>query len=175
MKSRYAYLLASAVGLLMISSSVFAHHSNALVDKDRLVTITGSVTKFAFINPHVGVYLDVKDAQGKVSNYYAGGGSPAELSREAGWSVKTFAPGEQILIQGHMSRDGRPLMLFLTMYRCSGETIPMNNSKTQAAESGEDYLTHVKIPKLDAAKVQAICSGKEQYPVILSDLVKNKK
>jgi hypothetical protein len=175
MKAKVAFLLASALGLIMTSGSLSAHHSNALVDKDRLVTVTGAVTKFAFINPHVGVYLDVKDAQGKVSNYYAGGGSPAELSREAGWSTKTFTPGEQIVVQGHMSRDGRPLILFLTMYRCNGEMIPMNNSKTQAAESGEDYLTHVKIPKLDAAKVQAICSGKEQYPVILSDLLKNKK
>jgi Family of unknown function (DUF6152) len=175
MKAKIPVVLAIAAGLLMISGSALAHHSNALVDKDRLITVTGTVTKFAFINPHVGVYFDVKDPQGKVANYYAGGGSPAELSREAGWSVKTFVPGEQILVQGHMSRDGRPLMLFLTMYRCTGETIPMNNSKTQAAESGEDYLTHVKIPKLEAAKVQAICSGKEQYPVILSDLLNNKK
>jgi hypothetical protein len=175
MKAKISFVLAMATGLLMISGSVLAHHSNALVDKDRLVTVTGTVTKFAFINPHVGVYFDVKDPQGKVANYYAGGGSPAELSREAGWNVKTFVPGEQILVQGHMSRDGRPLMLFLTMYRCNGESIPMNNSKTQAAESGEDYLTHVKIPKLEAVKVQAICSGKEQYPVIFSDLLTNKK
>ena len=172
MKAKTQVFLALTASLLMLSGSLLAHHSNALVDKDRLVTLTGTVTKFAFINPHVGVYFDVKDPQGKVSNYYAGGGSPAELSREAGWSVKTFSPGEQILVQGHLSRDGRPLMLFLTMYRCNGEMIPMNNSKTQAAESGEDYLTHVKIPKLDAPKVQAICSGKEQYPVVLSDLLK---
>ncbi len=174
MKARVMIVLALTASLFALSGSVLAHHSNALVDKDRLVTVTGTVTKFAFINPHVGVYFDVKDQQGKVSNYYAGGGSPAELSREAGWGVKTFTPGEQILVQGHLSRDGRPLMLFLTMYRCNGEMIPMNNSKTQAAESGEDYLTHVKIPKLEAAKVQAVCSGKERYPDIFSDLV-NKK
>ena len=77
MKAKAGICLALTMGLLMISGSLSAHHSNALVDKDRLITVTGTVTKFAFINPHVGVYFDVKDSQGKVSNYYAGGGSPA--------------------------------------------------------------------------------------------------
>src|SRR5438270_12001257 len=105
MKARAFGFMAAAAGLLVLSSSLSAHHSNALVDKDRLVTVTGTVTKFAFVNPHVAVYFDVKDGQGKVSNYYAGGGSPAQMAREAGWSIKTFAPGEQILAQGQMSRD----------------------------------------------------------------------
>ena len=52
MKARVMVLLALTAAPLLISGSVLAHHSNALSDKDRLTTLTGTVTKFAFTNPH---------------------------------------------------------------------------------------------------------------------------
>lgn len=171
MKAKVVVFFGLTAGLLMISGSVLAHHSNAISDKDRLVTLTGTVTKFAFINPHVAVYFDVKDDQGNAVNWYSAGGSPVALHRDAGWTNKTFKVGEQILVQGHPNRDGRPLMLFMRLYRCSGEMIPVDNAKTEAGE----YLTHVKMVTLEPTRVQAACAGKERIPDVLGELAKDKK
>jgi Family of unknown function (DUF6152) len=168
MKTKLTVVLVVTIGLLLVASSVLAHHSNAISDKDRLVTLTGTVTKFAFINPHVGISFDVKDEKGNVTNWYTAGGSPMALHRDAGWTNKQFKLGEQILVQGHPNRDGRPLMLTMRLYRCTGENIPMDNNKVEAGE----YLTHVKMVPLDAGKVQAVCAGKDKVPDIYSDLVK---
>ena len=171
MKTKLVVFLGLTAALLMISGSLLAHHSNAISDKDRLVTLTGTVTKFAFINPHVGLSFDVKDEHGNTVNWYTAGGSPMALHRDAGWTNKTIKAGEQLLVQGHPNRDGRPLMLTMRLYRCSGEMIPLDNNKIEAGE----YLTHVKMVALDPAKVQAVCAGKEKVPDQFSDLVKNKK
>src|ERR1700733_10207086 len=90
MKSKMLICLGLTAGLLTISSSLWAHHSNALEDKDRLVTLTGTVTKFAFLNPHVSIYFDTKDASGKRVTWITAGGSPLQLHRDAGWNNKTI-------------------------------------------------------------------------------------
>jgi uncharacterized protein DUF6152 len=172
MKARVLVLFALTAGLLLISGSVFAHHSNALSDKDRLTTITGTVTKFAFTNPHVGIALDVKDAQGKIVNWFAFGGSPVALHREGGWTNKTFQVGQQILVRGHVNRDGKPIVLFVRLYQCNtGEMINPGQNKIE----GDEYLTRVKIEELAPARVMSVCSGKEKMPDVLGELAKGKK
>jgi hypothetical protein len=172
MKATLMVFLALTAGLLLISRSVVAHHSNALSDKDRLTTLTGTVTKFAFTNPHVGIGFDVKDAQGKVVNWFAFGGSPVALHREGGWSNKTFQPGQQILVRGHVNRDGKPIVLWVRLYQCNtGEAINPGQNKIE----GDEYLTRVKVEELAPNRVMAVCSGKEKLPEVLGQLAKDKK
>ena len=172
MKAEILVFVALTAVLLLVSVSVFAHHSNALSDKDRLTTMTGTVTKFAFSNPHVGISLDVKDAQGHVVNWYAFGGNPAALHREGGWTNKTFKVGEQILVRGHVNRDDKPIVLYVRLYHCQGgEMVNPGRGKIE----GDEYLTRVKVEELAPARVMAVCSGKEQLPVVLGDLAKGKK
>ena len=97
MKTKLVVFLLAAGLLVAMSTSMFAHHSNAISDKDRLVTMTGTVTKFAFINPHVGITFDAKDEHGNVVSWFTAGGSPMALHRDAGWTNKQFKLGEQIL------------------------------------------------------------------------------
>jgi len=59
------YLVAAAA-LLLVNIPLCAHHGNASYDADNPVTIKGTVTEFAWTNPHVQIYLDVKDEKGKV-------------------------------------------------------------------------------------------------------------
>ena len=172
MKGRILVFLALIAGLLLISVSVLAHHSNALSDKDRLTTMTGTVTKFAFANPHVGISIDVKDAQGHVVNWYAFGGNPVALHREGGWTNKTFKAGEQILVRGHVNRDSKPIVLYVRLYHCQGgEMVNPGRGKIE----GDEYLTRVKVEELAPARVMAVCSGKEKMPDVLGQLAKDKK
>ena len=175
MKVKVFVFLGLTAGLLMISGSVLAHHSNAPSDKDRLVTLTGTVTNFAFRNPHVSVSFDVTDGQGNVVTWFAAGTSPLNLARDAGWTNKTFTTGEQILVQGHPNRDGRPLLLFIRLYRCSGEMIPVDKESNLATGyRNREYITRVRIEPIEATQVQAVCAGSEQIPDILGPLARGR-
>jgi hypothetical protein len=116
-----------AIGLFLVSGLVSAHHSEAVLDKKNATTVTGTVTKWVFANPHPTVYLDgdVKDSQGNTVNWFAAGGGGVLGLRQAGWTSKTLMPGDRILVQGEQVRDGRPVMGLRKLYRCDGGEIPL--------------------------------------------------
>ena len=64
MKRELLAVLAVAVGLLMGSGPLLAHHSTALYEKQHVTTLQGTVTALEFINPHVQIRFEVKDSQG---------------------------------------------------------------------------------------------------------------
>ena len=85
-KNKALWLFSVAVALFLVSGPLLAHHSEAALDKDSATTVTGTVTKWMFSNPHPTVYLDgdVKDAQGKTVNWFAaGGGREASIPASA--------------------------------------------------------------------------------------------
>jgi hypothetical protein len=83
-----------------------AHHSFAAeYDADRPVTLTGSVTKMAWINPHSWIYIDVKKADGTVENWAVEAGPPGTLIR-AGFTRESLAAGTIIKVNGYRAKDG---------------------------------------------------------------------
>ena len=53
------------LGLLLMSLPAFAHHGTGTYDNTKSVTLSGTVTEFAFTNPHAALYFDAKDAAGQ--------------------------------------------------------------------------------------------------------------
>ncbi len=107
MKARRATLLASA--LLLATLPVLAHHSfKAEYDENHPITLNGTVTKFLWKNPHVMLYIDVKDESGKDANWELELASPNGLTRE-GWKVDSLKPGDQVTVNGFPARDGSHL------------------------------------------------------------------
>src|SRR2546421_4827254 len=83
-----------------------AHHSFAAeYDADRPVTLTGSVTKMAWINPHSWIYIDVKKPDGTVENWAVEAGPPGTLIR-AGFTKDSLAFGTVIKVNGFRAKDG---------------------------------------------------------------------
>jgi hypothetical protein len=94
---------------LVFSGSAFAHHGAAAYDMSKTITVTGTVTDFQFVNPHVLIAMDVKDASGKVEKWQGELTSPNHLSR-AGWTKSTLKPGDQVTLIGGPAKSGSPTM-----------------------------------------------------------------
>jgi hypothetical protein len=82
-----------------------AHHSFAMFDMTRDVVLEGTVSRFQFTNPHVWVYLTVRDASGQTVEHAIEGGSPTNLAR-VGWSRTTIRTGDRATVHIHPLRSG---------------------------------------------------------------------
>src|SRR5437763_10412444 len=95
-----------ATAALRLAPPALAHHSFAAeYDADKPVTLTGSVTKMAWINPHSWIYIDVKKADGTVDNWAIEAGPPGTLVR-AGFTKESLAAKTVIKINGYRAKDG---------------------------------------------------------------------
>jgi hypothetical protein len=106
-KYRQKFLIAAAA-LLLIGIPLWAHHGNAAYDDKNPITIKGTVTEFAWVNPHVQIYLDVKDDKGKVAHWSVETYSPGKLVR-AGWTKESVKVGDQVSINLIPARNGSPV------------------------------------------------------------------
>lgn len=98
-----------AAGLLMVAAPTLAHHSMAMYDSTRAITLTGTVTEFRLTNPHIQILFDVKPDQGDIQHWSSIGENPVVVRRK-GWNRNTIKPNDQITITGYPAKDGRPLM-----------------------------------------------------------------
>lgn len=93
-----------ALGALCAVSGASAHHSFSDYDQTKKWTLTGTLTKVEFRNPHIGLEVDVK-TKGKTGLWEFSGPSPIDW-RRAGWAKSDFVVGETITITGFPKRDG---------------------------------------------------------------------
>ena len=107
MKARTLFILALALTtVLSLAPPALAHHSFAAeYDADKPVTLTGSVTKMAWINPHSWIYIDVKKADGTVENWAIEAGPLGTLVR-AGFTKESLANDTVIKVNGYRAKDG---------------------------------------------------------------------
>jgi hypothetical protein len=94
-----------------------AHHSFAMFDGDKTVTIQGTVKEFQWTNPHTWIQVMVKDpTTGKEVQWSVECGALNTLERD-GWTKHTAKPGDTAVVVIHQLRDGRPggLLVSLTV------------------------------------------------------------
>lgn len=105
MRSNRIVLLATA-SLLIAALPLAAHHSfRAQYDESRQITLKGTITKITWNNPHVLMYLDVRNDQGTAANWQLELASPNGLLSQ-GWKVDSLKPGDQVSVSGFRARDG---------------------------------------------------------------------
>lgn len=106
MPRSFKLTLIAAAGLLMAARSLWAHHAfEAEFDANKPVKLQGRVTQVEWINLHVWIHLDVKDADGKVASWMVEGGPPNALLRR-GFTKKILPEGADIVVDGYQSKDG---------------------------------------------------------------------
>lgn len=96
--------------LLAMATHANAHHSFAAeFDSSKPITIRGKVTRIAWTNPHVWIYLNVPDEEGKLVNWGFEMGAPQQV-RGRGWDRDTLKTGDEIIVEGSLARDGSARM-----------------------------------------------------------------
>lgn len=100
-------LLAVAAAMLVLGRPLTAHHSFAMFDSVNKTTITGTVTRFEWTNPHVFIEIDVPGPGGEVKHWSVELGSPSILLR-SGWKYSDVKPGDKVTAIVNPLHDGRP-------------------------------------------------------------------
>jgi len=96
----------AACGLFLASPPVFGHHSFAAeFDAAKPVKVSGVVANIEWLNPHIWLYVDVKDEGGKVTRWSFEGGPPNALYRQ-GWRRESLKAGDTVTIDGFQAKDG---------------------------------------------------------------------
>ena len=106
MRHRLAVALLTA-GFALLTGSVAAHHSvSGQYDSSKPLTLTGVISKVDWINPHIYLYLDVKDKDGTVTNWTLST-LPTAMMRRAGLTRESLQgkPGEVVTINAIAARD----------------------------------------------------------------------
>ena len=111
--------------LALGGASLSAHHSFAAeFDINKPVTLSGTVTKIEWVNPHVYVYLDVKDANGKVTPWSLSSLGPA-AARRAGVTRANFGQGQTVTILGYHAKDGSNFAFMRKMTFADGHSVEL--------------------------------------------------
>jgi hypothetical protein len=117
-------------GILLVSGPVFAHHGTGIsYDLSKLVTVKGTITNFAFHNPHSQLYWDTKDESGEIVHWSAEMNAPSVLER-AGYTRKQLfellKPGTEVTVSGFRSKTGAPVVVFSKAVTPNGELKSLN-------------------------------------------------
>ena len=115
-----------------LGAPVFAHHSFAAeFDGTKAIKLAGTMTKLEWTNPHIWLYLDVKDEAGNVVKWQCEGGPPNTLTRN-GWTKEALKAGDQVTIEGWLAKDGSKT--------CNARSVKLPDGKSVfAGSSNGDY------------------------------------
>ena len=119
---------------LAIGMPAFAHHSFAMFDSDKTVTITGAVKEFEWTNPHAWLRVMVQDqASGKQLQWALEMGSPGQQAQR-GWKPDSVKPGDKITITLHPLKDGSRGGQLLTAVLPSGQQLSNGGQRNNPLE-----------------------------------------
>jgi hypothetical protein len=109
--------------VVLVTVPLFAHHGRgASYDTSRIETIQGTVSEWAWRNPHCALYVDVKGPDGKVVNWGFESQSVGSLSK-LGMTRRSFQPGQQLTIKFNPSRGGAPVGVIRKAYDTNGKEL----------------------------------------------------
>jgi hypothetical protein len=123
-----------ALPIAAISGSALAHHSFAMFDQRKVMTLEGTVTEFQWTNPHAFIELDVAD--GNANRHWSIElNSPNNLTRQ-GWNRASVKRGDKVTLRMSPLRDGRPGGLFLDVKLASGKVLDSGLPKNGTPVNG---------------------------------------
>jgi len=133
MKTKFAVLIAGAA-MALSAIPAWAHHAFAAeFDAKKPLHFEGTITKVELINPHAWIHVDVKNADGSVTNWMVEAGSPNVLLRR-GFTKQSVAEGTVVVIDGYQSKDGSNRMNGRDITLPGGQKLFLGSQGTGAPE-----------------------------------------
>ena len=121
----------ASVALAAVSVPAAAHHSFAMFDQKKVVTLEGTVRQFQWANPHAFIELDVV-TRGRTKRWAIELNSPNNLTRQ-GWRRSSLKPGERITVRIAPLRNGNSGGLFLDLRKADGTVLDSGLPKDGSA------------------------------------------
>ena len=112
----------AAIGAVAFVAPALAHHSFAMFDAEKTVTLAGTVNEFEWANPHSWIRINVADQTGKELQWAIEMNAPAQLTQR-GWSPTIIKPGDKITLTMHPLKDGARGGQFMTATLADGKTL----------------------------------------------------
>jgi len=100
----FLFVAITSLICLLLSYPSSAHHANSAFDGDQTITISGTVTRWQFINPHCGIWLNVISDDGSVQEWAGEFQSVQDLYRYFSWNKDTFRAGDYVTLIGNPDR-----------------------------------------------------------------------
>jgi len=107
------------VTVILYSVPAQSHHSNVLYEVNKVITVTGVVKEFQWVNPHTWVHLIVDDGKGSKVEWAAEGRAPGILLR-AGWTRSSLKAGETITVDMSPAKDGSRTSIIARVTKADG-------------------------------------------------------
>jgi Family of unknown function (DUF6152) len=92
------------MALSLMAGRAAAHHSAAMYDEKKTITVVGTVSKFEWANPHVYIYLQQASETGQLTEWEVECSPPSILGR-LGWSAGSLHFGDRVTVVGRPARD----------------------------------------------------------------------
>jgi len=115
-------LFGFAMGLILVSRPVLAHHGSANFQMDQVSTIKGTVVDYELINPHVQIFLKVEQEGGKAVDWNVEGVSLNMMVR-AGFKRDSLKAGDSVSVTGHPGKNGKPVLLLMKIMLADGRVL----------------------------------------------------
>src|SRR5262249_31601233 len=121
--------------LVACQTAAMAHHAfSPVYDDQRVVSVTGVVTQFRFINPHAMMFMDVTDASGKVTKWTVEFAGRLNLSN-VGWTAESIKSGERVTVTGNPTHTGSDRLFFRKLIHADGtELLPAGPQRANALD-----------------------------------------
>jgi uncharacterized protein DUF6152 len=116
------FVIIAALALIIFGGTLWAHHSVAGYDTQKVITVRGVIKEFNWRNPHVYIVWDVKDESGKVVEWAGELSSPTTMI-QMGMNRNSLKPGDEVLISLHPSRTSNPLGVIQKIEMANGKIV----------------------------------------------------
>jgi hypothetical protein len=118
------------VALLAATTAARAHHSPAVFDRSRQITIVGVVKEFRWGNPHCWIHLDVTDAAGETATWSVEM-NPASLLARNGWTSRTVQTGDEIEVRVYPLRNDEKGGQYISLKLPNGTAMDENRRELE--------------------------------------------
>jgi hypothetical protein len=122
LKGKFLMVLALGMSVSILSLPLSAHHGNAAYDATKQITLKGTVTQWAWANPHCVILFDVTDESGQVVHWSAETENPTTMTHQ-GWTRQSFKPGDPITLTVITVKNGKPIGRIVYAVQADGQRL----------------------------------------------------